>query len=435
MVLPALSLLLLSGSGLSAQTNARAPKAAASNPTDDVIRFYEWRVARDPDDYFNYDKLGVAYVGKGRETGDAAYYELAEKALRKSLELESTHREAVSATAHLASVFFAEHRFQEALEYARKSLTFNTGDLSPHATIGDALLESGDYEEAAREYAKLDEPEGAPRPGIAYLRETRSSNLQFLKGNTQESIRHMRNAVRIANDAHMAVETIAWTQFTLGEECFQAGDLKCSDEANQDALRTYPGYHRALAGLARVRAAQERFPEAIDLYQKALAVIPLPLYAASLGDIYESLGRHDEAERQYDLVQVIGYLNALNKSLYNREFALFYADHDIKLSEALALSRKELELRHDVYTWDCLAWTLFKNGMSSEAADAMGHALSQGTVDALMFFHAGMIHESLGDTIKATQFLERALATNPQFHVSYALLAARSLARLQVGVR
>src|SRR4051812_11531026 len=78
--------------------------------SDDAIQFYRWRIARDPEDYFNYDKLGVAHIQKGRETGDITYYELAEKALKKSLELESTHREAVAATTHLASVYFAEHR-------------------------------------------------------------------------------------------------------------------------------------------------------------------------------------------------------------------------------------------------------------------------------------------------------------------------------------
>ena len=63
-------------------------------------------------------------------------------------------------------------------------------------------------------------------------------------------------------------------------------------------------------------------------------------------------GRPEQAKKQYDLVEFIGELNAINKVLYNRELALFYADHDMKLKDALTLAQKELEVRHDVYTWD-----------------------------------------------------------------------------------
>ena len=73
---------------------------AQREPPDNAIRFYEWKISRDPGDFFNYDRLGAAYIRKGRETGDVNYYDLAEKALNKSLALESTHREAISATVH-----------------------------------------------------------------------------------------------------------------------------------------------------------------------------------------------------------------------------------------------------------------------------------------------------------------------------------------------
>ena len=81
-----------------------------------------------------------------------------------------------------------------------------------------------------------------------------------------------------------------------------------------------------------MRAAQQRYPEAVDLYRKAIAIVPLPDYAAALGDVYTKLGRPEDAQKQYDLVEYIGYLNTLNKVLYNRELAYFYADHDRKLA-------------------------------------------------------------------------------------------------------
>ncbi len=430
-------LICLAAANLLAQARVVKPDPksdrADATSTDNVIRFYEWRVGRDPEDYFNYDKLAVAYITKGRETGDVVYYELAEKALKKSLELESTHREAVSATAHLASVYFAEHRFQDALVYANKALGFQTGDLSPYATIGDAFLELGEYNEAANAYSKLNEATQSrvSHHGWEYLRETRASSLEFIQGHPKESIGHMRNAVQIAIEAQMPKESLAWTQFTLAEECFQTGNLICAEQASQDALATYPRYHHALAELARVRSAQKRFEEAIALYREALAVIPLPAYAAALGDLYKKLGRNAEARKEYDLVQVIAYLSTLTKTIYNRELAMFYTDHEMKLKEALELARREIEARHDVYTWDCLAWVLYKNKQLSQATEAIEKALSQGTVDALMFFHAGSIYAAAGNTGKAKYFLKKARSANPAFHVVYAETAAEMLAHLE----
>ncbi|MGB2607076.1 MAG: tetratricopeptide repeat protein, partial [Candidatus Sulfotelmatobacter sp.] len=99
----------------------------------------------------------------------------------------------------------------------------------------------------------------------------------------------------------------------------------------------------------------------------------------------------------------------------------------IKLAEALTFARKELEVRHDIYTWDALAWVLYKNGQIEEAARAMKNALSLNTNDSLLLFHAGMIYHTLGQDSDSEQFLSRALQANPHFHIFYADLASRTV--------
>ena len=237
----------------------------------------------------------------------------------------------------------------------------------------------------------------------------------------------MRSAVKMALASRLPPENIAWSECQLAEELYKTGELKNAEAAYQDALAVYPGYYRALAGLAAVREAQTRYAEAIELYQKALAVVPYPIYVAALGDVYARVGRPAEAKKQYDLVEFIGRLSAINKVLYNRELALFYADHDLKLEEALRLARKELEVRHDIYTWDALAWALYKSGQLREAADAMTKAMRPGTKDPMLFFHAGMIYDRLGQSDKAREYLGRALSTNPHFHIFYAERATPTL--------
>ncbi len=405
---------------------------AQQNATDRLIALYQSRASIFAKDYSNYDKLGTAYIQKGRETGDITYYDLAEKALSRSLELVSNDMAATTPTTHLAVVYMAEHRFRNALAEAQNALALGSGDPSPWAIAGDALTDMGEYDKASEAYSKLlmPGPLEEPRSGLAYVRDSRMSYLKFILGDPVAAVQLMRGAIHAAIATHVPGENIAWSQFQLGEYFFQMADLANAERSYRDALVAYPGYYRALAGLGKVRAAQSRYPEAIDLYQQSINVVPFPDYVAALGDAYTKVERSAEAKKSDDLVEFIGRLSALNQQVYNRELALFYADHDMKLRESLDLAQKELEVRRDIYTWDVLAWALYKNGKFQEAADAMTKALGLGTKDALLFFHAGMIYDRLGNSERAKEYLQRALATNPHFHVHYADIAKNTLREL-----
>lgn len=422
-------------SGIFLLSVAARPVQSQQRETDNLIHFFQAKVAEDPDDFFNYDRLGVAYIQKARETGDITYYNLAANSLEKSLDLESTQPEASPATKHLATVYYAEHRFSETLALAQKALDLNPRDLTPYALIGDARCEMGEYEQAWAAYAHLQNP-GDPQSatgGVQYLEQSRASAESFLKGDTKSAIEHMRRAVDISIATRMAKESVAWSQFTLGENYLQSGDLANAKAAYSDALKTYPDYHRALAGLAKVSSAEGHLAEAIELYKKAINVIPLPAYAAALGDVYAKAGNAAEARKQYDLVEYIGRLNAFNQTVYNRELSVFYADHDMHLQQALELARKEFDVRHDIYTWDALAWAYYKNSQPQQAAAAIKEALRLDTKDAMLLFHAGMVYERLADYEKAGDYLRRAIALNPQFHLFYVDLARATLQGLSHG--
>jgi tetratricopeptide (TPR) repeat protein len=321
----------------------------------------------------------------------------------------------------------ARHQFREALAAGQRALAFGAGDLLGYGPIGDAYVELGEYDRAEAAYEKMKSLSGPFYP------HARLSMLKFLKGDPPGAIADMRRAIEAGIEGNQPRENIAWARFKLGATMFHTGDLSSAAQAYQDALAGFAGYHRALAGLAQVRGAERRYDEAIELYRKAIGVIPLPEYAANLGDVYAKTGRGDEASRQYALVEYIGRLNALNQNIYNRELALFYLDHDLKLGEALDLARKELEVRRDVYTSDVLAWALYKNGRAPEALGPMAEARRLGTRDARLLFHAGMIHQATGDREAARRFLRDALRLNPHFHLLQAEVAERALKELGEG--
>jgi Tfp pilus assembly protein PilF len=60
----------------------------------------------------------------------------------------------------------------------------------------------------------------------------------------------------------------------------------------------------------------------------------------------------------------------------------------------------------------------------------MEQALRPGTRDALLFFHAGMIANRLGQTSQAKERLQTALNINPGFHILYAGVARQQLKAL-----
>jgi len=404
----------------------------AITATDERIAVLQNQVKESPDDYSRYDHLGAAYFQKARETGDIAYYELAEKTLNRSVALMPRNPTTVDPLVDLALVYMGEHRFTDALISTQQAIAAGTGNLVAFATEGDAYIDIGEYEQAAAAYDTLRTLGGAIASPLtlAYMADSRLSYLKFLSGETAESIRLMNQATVAALQLNIPKENLAWLYYEWGQRYFQAGDLQHADMAYSSALAADPGHYRSLAGLAQVRAAQEKLDDSIKLYKASVAIVPLPQYIADLGDIYLKTGQNREAQEQYDLVEYIGHLGKLNQVLHNRDLALFYADRGMKLTEAVQLARDELAVRQDIYTWDALAWVLFKNHQLPEAKQAIDKAQRLHTNDPILLFHAGMIEHALGNDAAGQDDLRRALAINPHFHIFYAQQAADALAEV-----
>jgi tetratricopeptide (TPR) repeat protein len=407
------------------------PRGAPSE-TDRRIRTLQDHIKQAPGDFAGYDGLGFAFFQKARETGDIAYYDLAEQTLNQALAVTPQDFRAADPLLHMALVYMGEHRFSDALRYAQKAIGTGSGNLSAFAIEGDAYTDMGDYEEAAAAYnaaQSLGRATSSPL-AVTYTNDSRIAYLRFLHGDSAEAIRMMKSAIAAALQINIPRENLAWLYFELGERYFQTGDLGNADLSYHSGIVADANHYRSIAGLAKVRAAQGRLEESIQLYQRSIAIIPFPAYVAELGDVFKQAGRTKEAQQQYDLVEYIGHLGKLNQVLANRELALFYADRGIKLPKALELARNELELRHDIYTWDTLAWVLYRNGLCREAAEPIEKALALGTNDSLLLFHAGMIYHSLGKDSDARDFLSRALKTNPHFQVLQAQVASRTLEQI-----
>jgi tetratricopeptide (TPR) repeat protein len=191
------------------------------------------------------------------------------------------------------------------------------------------------------------------------------------------------------------------------------GERAAATACYRAALRHVPDYHLALPALAAMRAAEGRTSEAIALYERTLAITPGPAVAGALGDLYARSGDPASARASYDFAVYMGRVATAQGQSLGRELALFLADHDRDLGDALRLVRAEAARRDDVHTADALAWVHFKRGELAAAKRASARALRLGTEDAAFHRHAEAIARALGRSRVAARHRRIAAALAP----------------------
>lgn len=369
-----------------------------------------------------YTQLGQLYLERARDGGDLRNYAQAEAAARRAVDLAPSDPDARSL---LAAVRYSSHDFAGALALAEAVLAGTPSHVGALATVGDARLELGDYDQAAAVYSRL--AASNPEAPAATIRQAR---LAYVQSRSDEA----RRLAALADDQARA-SALGGASLTLYVAYHAQVELDTGHYADaarlfSAALDETPASFVALAGLARARAAQGERGAAIELYEKAVAVLPDPAALGALGDLYQLDHQEAKAATEYGTVEVTAALGEFNKQVYNRALAVFYADHDLRVDEALRLSEAELAVRRDVFGYDAYAWALFKNGRLSDARAASDAARGQQTQDARMLYHAGLISAALGDRDRARSELGEALAISPQFDPLQAPRARDALAAL-----
>jgi tetratricopeptide (TPR) repeat protein len=397
-------------------------RPVASNQTtaaDKQIQSAQSAIRKDSADPRGYNLLAAAFMQKSRESGDFSLNARAEESLKHSFRVAPDNFDALKLQANLLLNY---HRFAEALQTAERAQAINPRDHDIYGAMVDALVELGEYERAVEAAQKMVDlrPDTASYSRISYLR--------ALHGDRRGAIEMMKMATEAASPQN--VESVAWCRVHLGDELLNDGNLAEAERQFDHALFVFPDYHAALAAKARARFAAGDAESAVAFYKRAVERTPLPDYIAALGDLYARLGRADEARQQYEQVEFIEKTGA-SDGTYSRQLALFWADHDLRLDEALAIAENERATRKDIYASDILAWSLYKKGRFQEAKTAMDEALRLNTRDARLLYHAGLIAAANGDRQKGAEHLRQALVINPFFDVRQAEIAKKKLVDLK----
>ena len=417
-LMAALGGLLLEGTGRTPAPSAAAQAAAR----EDRIAFFEIRAEADRLDFLSLNVLAGQYLQRARETGDVADYARAEAAATRSLEIVPTDNYA--GLILLGAVRLVQHDYDSAAELALQARPLKPAGPDAFGLLADAQVGRGDYVGAAETIAKMQALQGSSLQVLS-----RQANLAFLMGDRINTLVYWQQTVEASEG--LPLENQAWAHVQIGVTYFAFGDYEAAVDEHEAALKHFPDYVHALAGLGQARAAQERWDDAIAAYERAVAVQPQPQYVAALGGVYEAAGRMAEAQEQYALVEAIAALYrdaGINTDL---EIARFYADHDRNLGTAVEIARASYDEAPNAYAADALAWALYKTGDLEAAAPYAREAIDSGALEASFAYHGAMIRFGLGDESGTRELLSRTIELNPRFSTLYADDASTLLATLE----
>ena len=387
--------------------------ARGDQPADRRIESYQRKIAaaEDPSDWF--ERLGWAYIERARERADPGDYVLADATARCLESKAPGHRGAARLRARVA---IHAHRFADAEREARR-LTATGNAWFDHALLGDALMEQGQLDAAVESYDRMIEARPSP---AAYAR---VAHVRWLRGDLAGAASLLQRAATSAGSSGPAA---AWIRTRWARILLQAGAVEEAAVLLDSALGMHPASAEASYLRSLVAYSADDIGLAVDSARRAAQLSALPEHLWLCADLERIATDEREASRIERDLMVSG------DRLDPRSQSLFLATRGLQTSRALRLSTSELASRHDVFTHDAIAWSLLAEGRADEAWSAIRKALAEGTVDARLFLHAGIIARRRGNTAKARALLDDAHRVRCTLHPSERSRLARELRILAI---
>jgi tetratricopeptide (TPR) repeat protein len=389
---------------------ALAPPKGA-RPIDGQIVALQQRLEVSPDLLDDWVLLGRAWINKAREAADHGLYHAAEACAQIVLQRDPKN---LLAQNLIAQVMLEEHRFLDARVVAQEILASYPHDVNALGTLSDAMLELGRYDEAIEAADEMNDL----KPGLPSY--GRAAYLKWLRGDVDGALESFRAAAEAGRDP-TEPEPRVWAIVQSALVFWHKGDLEGADAGAKLALKELPGHPAALALAGRVAHARGDAEHAAELLQQSFDAYPTIETAWRLGDARAAAGDQPGAEKAYATIRP-------GEDHDKRTAAQFFAAKDRRIDDAVRLARAEIETRPGIYTWDALAWALYRAGKLDEAQKASDEAMRLGTKDGTLLFHAGAIRIARGDEAEGKNLVRAALAMNRHFDVTGAGEAAKLLA-------
>jgi tetratricopeptide (TPR) repeat protein len=341
----------------------------------------ESRLRTAPDDTGAAVLLADALLRQARATNDGRPAGRASEVLTAALKNHPAQYEILRM---LGAIYLSQHRFREALGVGRRARDLRPDDAWNYGVMGDAQIELGDYEQAFEAFDKMMtlRPNAAAYARVAYARE--------LRGDVPGALAAMQMAAKATatNDP----EAQAWYAVQTGELYLKMHRLDDADREYRRAAFVFPDYPLAVVGRGKLQVARGDRDSALLTFLEQLKRTPTLDLAARVGDLYAERGDTAQSNHYYQLAEDLAGPSVVQTEA---NLALFLADHDRKLSEAVAIAETVAAARHDIFTEDALGWAYYKAGRFHEAYAASQRALRTGTRDDAVLSRAARISAAI----------------------------------------
>jgi eukaryotic-like serine/threonine-protein kinase len=265
-------------------------------------------------------------------------------------------------------------------------------------------------------------------------------NMQYLTGHSEDAVASLKRSLALAPDSDDAHRL-------LGEVLADGGDLDGGVAELQQAIRIRPRYWRAYMALGLVYYRAGRFRDALEPYRRATELQPNePSPFANLGTVYHRLGditqaignyehavrlgpsasayanlalayyranRLDEARRAYEQSLAANPKSVLNHrnlgDVYRRLGQPAKANAEYERAIAIGATLVTVNPR-DARTIALMALCEAKLGRSSNAERHAAEARALAADDREVLQRSAEVHAILGDTDRALQDLDAAIA-------------------------
>ena len=363
---------------------------SGDKPIDREIALQQTLVVRNSSSTVALERLGWMFVKKARVSFDAGFYKLAEQCAACLEARGATGPDALLLRAHALQSL---HHFGEAEPVARKLVSLRERPFD-YGVLGDILIDQGKVREAVDAYQKMVDL----RPDLQSY--ARAAHVRWLTGDLDGAIALMKLATAASSPNDPDASAWAFTRLALYQ--LQRGATNQSLNSCNAALALQTDYAPAILARGRTLLALNRSADALVDLQRAAKLNPLPEYQWALADVLNRTG---------DRTQAAELESQLDRSAEDpRALSLFLATRHRDVERAVRLAEQELTNRGDVFTHDALAWALAAAGRMAEAQQHVSVALSEGTADARLYLHAGVIASLNGDNRQAQRWLKAAAA-------------------------
>jgi tetratricopeptide (TPR) repeat protein len=364
------------------------------------------KIEKNPSDIKSILALATLFIQEARITGNYVYYDKASmKCVNKVLKLDSANFEALT---YKSLIYLSQHHFADGLALAEKAQKFNPFNAFIYGLLVDGNVEMGHYDSALADVDRME----SVRPDIRSY--ARISYLREIYGDYPGAIEAMKMAVDAGGQGD---ETTEWTRIQLGRLYEKTGDWKSAEMHYTISLSERPDYPFALAGLARVAAANKNYPLAINFYKKADSMINDCSIKEEWADLYKLIGQKEAADSLTNVV--IAKLNQDAQSGQNDENIGHYADRELAYAylkvndydRALEHALTEYNRRPDnIDVNETVAWTYYCKKQYADALPYLQTALRTHSKNPTLLYHAGLIYSKAGKQSEAKAIAELSIS-------------------------